>query len=348
VDQLLEMILLVADVQQLRANPNRLARGVIIEAKLDRGRGPVATVLIQEGTLKEGDAFVSRTEYGRVRAMIDDKGRRIQKAGPSTPVEVIGFSRVPQASSEFIGVEDERKARSIGEYWIRKEREKELSATAKITLEQLYERMKEGVKELNVILKADVQGSIEALTDALRKLGTADIKIKIIHSSTGAITETDIMLASASNAVVIGFNVRPDARVIEVAEAEGVEIKLYDIIYNVIADMKAAMEGLLEPEYREVSQGRAEVRNIFKVPRIGTVAGCYVTDGKMARSSGVKLVREGVVVYNGRIASLRRFKDDVKEVATGFECGIGIENYNDIHVGDVIEAYTQEAIERKL
>jgi translation initiation factor IF-2 len=348
IEELLELLLLQADILELKADPDRPARGVIIEAKLDRGRGPVATVLIQEGTLKEGDAFVSRTEYGRVRAMIDDKGRRIQKAGPSTPVEVIGFSRVPQASSEFIGVEDERKARSIGEYWIRKEREKELSATAKITLEQLYERMKEGVKELNVILKADVQGSIEALTDALRKLGTADIKIKIIHSSTGAITETDIMLASASNAVVIGFNVRPDARVIEVAEAEGVEIKLYDIIYNVIADMKAAMEGLLEPEYREVSQGRAEVRNIFKVPRIGTVAGCYVTDGKMARSSGVKLVREGVVVYNGRIASLRRFKDDVKEVATGFECGIGIENYNDIHVGDVIEAYTQEAIERKL
>ncbi|MFA6346043.1 MAG: EF-Tu/IF-2/RF-3 family GTPase, partial [Syntrophales bacterium] len=209
-------------------------------------------------------------------------------------------------------------------------------------------KIKEGVKELNVILKADVQGSVEALVDALGKLGAADIKIKIIHSSTGAITETDVMLASASNAIIIGFNVRPDARVAEVAETEGVEIKLYDIIYNVIADMKAAMEGLLEPEYREVSQGRAEVRDIFKVPKIGTIAGCYVTDGKLARSSGVKLVREGVVVYDGRIASLRRFKDDVKEVATGFECGIGIENYNDIRIGDVIESYVQEEIERKL
>jgi len=348
IEELLELILLQADILELKADPDRPARGVIIEAKLDRGRGPVATVLIQEGTLREGDAFVSRTEYGRVRAMIDDKGKRIREAGPATPVEVIGFSRVPQASSEFIGVEDEKKARSIGEYWIRKERERELSATAKITLEQLYAKIKEGVKELNVILKADVQGSVEALVDALGKLGAADIKIKIIHSSTGAITETDVMLASASNAVIIGFNVRPDARVAEVAETEGVEIKLYDIIYNVIADMKAAMEGLLEPEYREVSQGRAEVRDIFKVPKIGTIAGCYVTDGKLARSSGVKLVREGVVVYDGRIASLRRFKDDVKEVATGFECGIGIENYNDIRIGDVIESYVQEEIERKL
>ena len=348
IEELLELILLQADILELKADPDRPARGVIIEAKLDRGRGPVATVLIQEGTLREGDAFVSRTEYGRVRAMIDDKGQRMREAGPSTPVEVIGFSRVPQASSEFIGVEDEKKARSIGEYWIRKERERELSATAKITLEQLYAKIKEGVKELNVILKADVQGSVEALVDALGKLGAADIKIKIIHSSTGAITETDVMLASASNAVIIGFNVRPDARVAEVAETEGVEIKLYDIIYNVIADMKAAMEGLLEPEYREVSQGRAEVRDIFKVPKIGTIAGCYVTDGKLARSSGVKLVREGVVLYDGRIASLRRFKDDVKEVATGFECGIGIENYNDIRIGDVIEAYVQEEIERKL
>jgi translation initiation factor IF-2 len=348
IEELLEMILLQADVMELKADPDRPARGVVIEAKLDRGRGPVATVLIQEGTLREGDAFVSRTEFGRVRAMINDQGRRIGEAGPSMPVEVIGFSRVPQASSEFICVEDEKKARSIGEYWIRKEREKELSASSKITLEQLYQRMKEGVKDLNVILKADVQGSIEALIDALNKLSTEEIKLKIIHSSTGTITETDVMLASASDAVIIGFNVRPDARVVEVAEQEGVDIKLYDIIYNAIADVRAAMEGLLDPIFKEVVQGRAEVREIFRVPKIGAIAGSYVTDGKIARSAGLRLLRDGVVVYEGRIASLRRFKDDAKEVAAGFECGIGIEGFNDIRVADVIEAYVKEQIERKL
>ncbi len=348
IGELLEMILLQADVMELKADPDRPARGVIIEAKLDRGRGPVATVLIQEGTLHEGDAFVSKTEFGRVRAMINDQGRRIGEAGPSMPVEVIGFSRVPQASTEFICVEDEKKARSIGEYWIRKERERELSASSKITLEQLYQRMKEGVKELNVILKADVQGSIEALIDALNKLSTEEIKLKIIHSSTGTITETDVMLASASDAVIIGFNVRPDARVTEVAEQEGVDIKLYDIIYNVIADVRAAMEGLLDPIFKEVVQGRADVREIFRVPKVGAIAGSYVTDGKITRSAGLRLLREGVVVYEGRIASLRRFKDDAKEVAAGFECGIGIEGFNDIRVADVIEAYVKEQIERKL
>ncbi|MHB9098222.1 MAG: translation initiation factor IF-2 [Syntrophales bacterium] len=348
IEELLEMILLQADVMELRADPSQPARGVVIEAKLDRGRGPVATVLIQEGTLREGDAFVSKTEFGRVRAMIDDQGRRISEAGPSMPVEVIGFSRVPQASSEFICVEDEKKARTIGEYWIRKERERELSATSKITLEQLYQKMKEGVKELNVIIKADVQGSIEALIDALNKLSTDDIKLKIIHSSTGTITETDVMLASASNAVIIGFNVRPDPRVVEVAEQEGVDIKLYDIIYNVIADVRAAMEGLLDPIFKEVVQGRAEVREIFRVPKVGAIAGSYVTDGKITRSAGLRLLRDGVVLYDGKIASLRRFKDDAKEVAAGFECGIGIEGFNDIHVGDVIEAYVKEQIERKL
>ena len=261
---------------------------------------------------------------------------------------MIGFSRVPQASAEFVGVEDEKKARGISDYWIRKERERELSATSKITLEQLYQKMKEGVKELNVIIKADVQGSIEALIDALNKLSTNDIKLKIIHSSTGTITETDVMLASASNAIIIGFNVRPDARVAEVAEQEGVDIKLYDIIYNVIADVKAAMEGLLEPIYKEVVQGRAEVREIFRVPKVGVIAGSYVTDGKIVRTSGLRLLRDGVVIYEGRIASLRRFKDDVREVLTGFECGIGIEGFNDIRVGDVIEAYVKEQIERKL
>ncbi len=348
IEELLEMILLQADVMDLRADANRPARGVIIEAKLDRGRGPVATVLIEEGTLKDGDAFVSKTEFGKVRALINDQGLRVEEVGPSMPVEVIGFSGVPQVGAEFIGVEDEKKARSIGEYWIRKERERELSKSSKITLEQLYQKIKEGVKELNVIIKGDVQGSIEAMADALNKLSTADIKLKIIHSSTGAITETDVMLASASNAVIIGFNVRPDSRVTDIAEQEGVEIKLYEVIYDVIADVKAAMEGLLEPVYKETVIGRAEVKELFKVPKIGTIAGSYVTSGKIARNANLKLVRDGVQIYDGKLLSLRRFKDDAKEVMEGFECGIGIEGFNDIRVGDVIEAYINEELERKL
>lgn len=348
IDALLEMILLQADILELQADPERPAKGIIIESKLDKGRGPVATVLIQEGTLREGDAFASKTESGRVRAMVNDRGQRVKEAGPSMPVEVIGFSNVPQVGAEFLCVEDEKKARNIADYWTRKEREKELSATSKITLEQLYQKIKEGVKDFNVIIKADVQGSMEAIVEALNKLSTADVKLKIIHSSTGAITETDVMLASSANAIVIGFNVRPDSRVVEVAEQEGVEIKLYDIIYNVIEDVRAAMEGLLDPIYKEVVQGRAEVRQLFKIPKVGTIAGCYVIDGKIARSANLKLVRAGVVVYDGKIASLKRAKDDAREVATGFECGIGIENYNDLREGDILEAYINEQVDRKL
>ena len=348
IEELLELILLQADVMELKADPDLPARGIIIEAKLDRGRGPVATVLIQQGTLKEGDAFVSKTESGRVRAMVNDQGRRVKEAGPAMPVEVIGFSSVPQTGAEFICVEDEKKARNISDYWMRKAREKELSASSKITLEQLYQKIKEGVKDLNVIIKADVQGSIEAISDALNKLSTEDVQLKAIHSSTGAISETDIMLASASNAIIIGFNVRPDARVSELAEQEGVEIKLYDIIYNVIADVRAAMEGLLEPEYKEVVQGRAEVRELFRVPKIGIIAGCHVTDGKVSRTAGIKLVRDSVSIFDGKILSLKRFKDDAREVLAGFDCGIGIEGYNDIHVGDVIESYVIETLNRKL
>ena len=348
IEELLEMILLQADVMDLKADPDRFARGVVIEAKLDKGRGPVATVLIQEGTLKEGDAFVAKTEYGRVRAMINDAGRRVKEAGPSMPVEVIGFSRVPQVGTEFVCLEDEKKVRNIAEHWIRKDREKELSEYSKITLEQLYQKIKEGVKDFNVIIKGDVQGSIEALTDALNKLSSADVRLRVIHASTGAITETDVMLASASNALIIGFNVRPDGRVSELAEQEGVEIKLYDIIYNIIADIKAAMEGLLEPEYREVVQGRAEVRQLFKIPKIGTIAGCYVLDGKITRNSRMKVVRNGIVVYDGKIISLKRLKEDAREVAAGYECGIGIEGFNDLRAGDVIESYISEAVARKL
>jgi len=348
IEELLELILLQADVMELKADPDLSARGVIIEAKLDRGRGPVATVLIQQGTLRTGDAFVCKTEFGRVRAIINDQGRRVKEAKPSMPVEVIGFSSVPQTGAEFFCVEDEKKARNIAEHSIRKAREKELSSSSKITLEQLYQKIKEGVKDLNVIIKADVQGSIEAISDALHKLSTEDVQLKSIHSSTGAISETDVMLASASNAIIIGFNVRPDVRVIEIAQQEGVEIKLYDIIYNVIADVRAAMEGLLEPEYKEVVLGRAEVRELFKVPKIGIIAGCHVTDGKIVRSAGIKLVRDSIVIFDGKMLSLRRFKDDAKEVLTGFDCGIGIEGFNDIHVGDVIEAYITEKLERKL
>ncbi len=348
IEDLLELILLQADMMELKADPDRPARGVIIEAKLDKGRGPVATVLIQEGTLHEGDAFVCKTEFGRARALIDDKGQRIREAGPAMPVEVIGFSNVPQAGSDFICVEDEKKARSISEYWVRKEREKELAQSSKITLEQLYERIKEGVKELNVIIKGDVQGSIEALAEALAKLSTPDVKLKIIHSSTGAITESDVLLASASDAVIIGFKVRPDGRVTDMAKDEGVEIKLYDIIYNVIGDVRAAMEGLLEPIYKEVVLGHAEVRELFKVPKIGIVAGCHVTDGKVVRGANVKLVRDGVQVYDGKMQSLKRFKEDAKEVAAGLDCGIGIEGFNDVKVGDIIEAYVNEQVERKL
>ncbi|MDR2860970.1 MAG: translation initiation factor IF-2, partial [Syntrophobacterales bacterium] len=348
IEELLEMILLQADILDLKADPDLPARGIIVEAKLDRGRGPVATVLIQEGTLHEGDAFVSKMEWGRVRVMYNDQGARVREAGPSTPVEVIGFSSVPYASSEFVGMDDEKKARSIAEYWIRKGREKELSSTSKITLEQLYQKIREGAKDLNVIVKADVQGAIEALSDALNKLSTDDIKLNIIHSSSGTITETDVMLASASNAIIIGFNVRPDSRVSELAEQEGVEIKLYDIIYNAIADVRAAMEGLLDPEYRDVVQGRAEVRELFRVPKVGTIAGSFVTEGKIIRKSSVRLVRDGIQIFDGRIMSLKRFKEDAKEVLSGFECGIGIDGFNDLRQGDVIEAYAQEKIERKL
>jgi translation initiation factor IF-2 len=348
IENLLELILLQADIMELKADPDRPATGVIVEATIDRGRGPVATVIIQEGTLREGDAFISKAEYGRVRALINDQGQKVTEAGPSMPIEVIGFSKVPKAGVSFTCVEDEKKARNIAEYWSIKEREKELSKTSKITLEQLYEKIQEGVKEFNVIIKGDVQGSIEALSEALNKLSTDDVKLKIIHSSTGAVTETDVLLASASDAIIIGFNVRPDSRVSELAEKEGVEIKFYDVIYNIIADVRAGMSGLLEPVYEEIFQSRAEVRDLFKVPRIGVIAGSYVIDGKILRNSNIRLVRDGVVIYDGKIMSLKRFKDDAKEVQSGFECGIGLEGFNDIKVGDIIEAYTLKEVERTL
>ncbi len=349
IEQLLEMILIQADVLELKANPNKMARGTIIEAKLDRGRGSVATVLVQSGTLKVGDVFVSGLQYGRVRALINDKGERVASAGPSVPVEVIGFSGVPQAGDAFIAVEEERKARQVAEFRLSKQRTA-MSGIKKVTLEDLHSQIQEGtVKELNVVLKADVQGSAGAIVDSLEKLSTQAVKLRVIHSSVGAINETDVMLAAASNAIIIGFNVRPEPKATDLAHREGVDIRLYNIIYNIMDDIKAAMEGMLEPTLKEKVLGRAEVRQTFHVSKVGTVAGCYVTDGVITRQSdGVRLLRDNVVIYQGRLHSLKRFKDDVREVQAGYECGIGIENYNDIKVGDIIEAFAIEKVAAKL
>ncbi len=345
IDDLLEMILLQAELMELKANPNKPARGRVIEAKLEKGRGPVATVLIQSGTLHVGDSYVCGMHYGRVRSLFDDKGNRIKKAGPSMPVEVIGLSGVPQAGDDFAVVADEKRARMVAEHRQRKQREKELSKATKVTLEKLYEQIREGeLKELNIVLKTDVQGSLEALSDAIGRLKHPEIKINIIHAATGSINETDIMLASASNAIVIGFNVRPDSKVEDLANKEHVDVRFYNVIYQVINDIKDAMAGLLEPEYREKVLGRAEVRQTFHISKVGTVAGCYVLDGVVQRNANVRVLRDQVVVYDGKIASLKRFKDDVKEVKAGFECGILVENFNDVKVGDVLETYIMEEI----
>lgn len=347
IDELLEMILLQADILELKASPAGEARGVVIESKIDKGRGPVATILIQEGTLREGDSFIAKSEYGKVRALIDDKGRRLKEAGPSSPVEVIGFSNVPHVGSEFACIRDDKKARSIAEYWARKEREKELSMSVKVTLEQLYQRMQEGAKDLNVIIKGDVQGSLEALKEAFGKLNTDNIKLKVLHSSTGAVTETDVILASAANAIIIGFKVAAPAKVTELAQREGVEIKAYEVIYDVIDNIKAAMLGLLEPLRKETFLGKAQVRQVFKISKIGTIAGCYVTDGKIVRNCNVRALRDGKLVYEGKLSSLKRMKDDVKEVTSGYECGLSLENFSDIRDADIIEAYLEERVARK-
>ncbi|UJX39633.1 translation initiation factor IF-2 [Desulfovibrio sp. JY] len=345
-DELLEMILLQAEVLQLKANPDKRARGHIVEARLDKGRGPVATVLIQEGTLHQGDAFVCGVFSGRVRALFDDQGRKIKEAGPAIPVEVQGFEGVPEAGDEFAGLEDDKVARRIAEGRATKQRERELGKASKVTLETFLASKPEAeAQTLNLVLKADVQGSLEAITDALHKLSTDKVKVEIIHTGAGAITESDILLASASDAIIIGFNVRPTIKVKEMAERESVDIRFYDIIYKLVGEIKDAMSGMLAPVIREQYLGQAEVRDTFSVPKIGTVAGCGVLDGKLTRNAGVRLVRDGVVVYTGKLASLRRFKDDVKEVTKGYECGVGLENFNDIKVGDVIEAF--ESVEEK-
>jgi translation initiation factor IF-2 len=347
--ELLEMILLQADVLDLRANPNKLARGVILEAKLERGRGPVATVLVQEGTLRVGDPFVCGTLSGRVRAMMDENGARVAEAGPSTPVEILGFQGVPEAGDLFTAMADEATAKQVAAARLEKKRQAQLTATSKISLEDLYQRIKAGeAKELRVIVKADVQGSVEALQEALGRLSTEEVKLTILHASVGGVSESDVLLASASDAVVVGFNVRPEAKAAETAEREGVEIRLYSVIYEVLNDMRAALEGMLAPTLRERILGRAEVRQTFAISGVGTVAGSFVTEGKVVRAARVRLVRDNVVVYEGRIASLRRFKEDVREVAAGYECGIGLENYSDVKPGDVIEAFEVEEVARRL
>ena len=340
IDELLELVLLQAEIMELKASRNKPARGRVIEAKLDKGRGPVATILIQEGTLKAGDIYVCGVYSGRVRNIFDDLGQKLEVAGPSMPVEVLGLSGVPNAGDDFVVITDDKQAKMVAEHRLVKLREKELSRTTKVSLENLYDQIKEGeIKELPIILKTDVHGSQEAISDSLLKLSTSEVKINLIHNATGAITETDVMLASASKAIIIGFNVRADAKVQELAEQERVDLRYYDVIYQLLNEIKDAMVGMLEPVYQESVMGRAEVRQTFHVPKIGTIAGCYVLDGRVERGARVRVLRDQVVLYDGKIGSLRRVKDDVKEVKAGFECGIGIENFNDIKISDILEAY---------
>jgi translation initiation factor IF-2 len=349
IPHLLEMLLLQADLLELQANPDKLARGTIVEAKLDRGRGPVATVLVQEGTLRVGDAFVCGVFYGKVRAMIDDQGQKVDVAPPSFPVEILGLQGVPQAGDSFVAVADEAKARQVAEFRQSKQRETELVKSSKVSLEELYHQIKTGdVKELCVVLKADVQGSVEALTEALGRLSTGEVKFRVIHGSVGGITESDILLAAASNAIVIGFNVRPESKGAALAAKEGVDVRLYTIIYEAVADVRAAMEGLLEPTFREQVQGRVDIRQIFNIQGIGTIAGCYVTDGKIQRGNLVRVLRDQVVVHEGKLASLKRFKDDVREVTSGYECGLSLEGFQDIKQGDVLEAFERTPVVRRI
>ena len=349
IEHLLEMLLLQAEIMELKANPFKPAKGLAIEAKLDRGRGAVATVLVQQGTLKVGDVFVVGNIHGRVRALINDKGRKVQEVGPSTPVEVLGLSGVPAAGDTLAVVADERKARQVALVRRQQQRDTTFAAQRRLTLEDLHRRIKEGeVKELRLLLKGDVQGSIEPLRKSLERLSAAEVQLKVIHAAVGGISESDVMLASASNAIILGFTVRPDPKAQRLAEMTGVEIRLYNVIYDAVAEIKEAMEGMLEPQFAERPMGRAEVRATFGVPRFGTVAGCFVSEGKVLRDAAVRLVRDGRVVHQGKIASLRRFKEDVREVQNGYECGIGLLNFSDIKIGDVIEAYELVPVAPKL
>lgn len=347
IDQLLEMALLTADILELKANPDRQAKGTVIEAKLDKNRGPLATVLVQRGTLNVGDSIVTGTTMGRIRAMVDDKGTLVKSAGPSTPVEILGLPEVPEAGELFYVIDDEKTAKHLIEKRRLKQKEQQMNAVPKVSLDELFKQIQKGeVKELNVIVKADVQGSVEAVEQSLEKLSNEEVRIKVIHGGVGAITESDVTLADVSNAIIIGFNVRPGVNVTEAAKNAGVDMRLYRIIYDAIEDVEAAMKGMLEPKYKEVVLGHTEVRQIFKVSGIGTVAGCYVLDGKIGRNNDVRVIRDSIVIHEGKLASLKRFKDDVKEVLQGFECGLSIEKFNDIKEQDIIEAFAMEEVKQ--
>ncbi|HCL4603094.1 TPA: translation initiation factor IF-2 [Clostridium botulinum] len=348
IDELLEMILLSSEILELKANPNRKAKGTVVEAKLDKGRGPVATLLVQNGTLTVGDSIVVGSTYGRIRAMFNDKGENIQSAGPSTPVGILGLSEVPEAGDKFYQVKDEKTARGIADKRKEKIRDEYLQSTHKVSLEDLYNQIREGkVKELGLIVKADVQGSVEALKQSLEKLSTEEVKVRVIHGGVGAINETDVTLATASNGIILGFNVRPDNNAIIASERDGVDIKTYRVIYDAIEDIKSAMLGMLEPEFKEVVIGTAEVRQVYKISSVGTIAGAYVQTGRLARNAGARVIRDGIVIFESELASLKRFKDDAKEVAQGYECGLSIEKFNDIKEGDIIECFIMEEIKKK-
>lgn len=349
IESLLEMVLLVAEVEELRANPNRRAVGTVIEAELDKGRGPVATVLVQGGTLRVGDPIVAGVASGKVRAMINYKGKRVKSAGPSTAVEILGLSEVPTGGDQFVQVPNDKTARLIAQKRQDMQREEMLKASSKISLDDLFAQMSEGkVKDLNIVIKADVQGSVQAVKQSLEKLSNEEVQIRVIHGGVGAITESDVLLASASNAIIIGFNVRPVSGAEQVAEKESVDIRTYTIIYKAIEDIKAAMSGMLDPEYVDEDTGKAELREIYKISGVGTVAGAYVTSGKIYRNCKIRIVRDGIIIHEGELAALKRFKDDVKEVNQGFECGLSFVNYNDIKVGDVVEAYITKEVERTI
>ena len=348
IDNLLEMIILVAEMKELKANPNKRARGNIIEAQLDKGRGAVATVLVQSGTLNVGDPIVAGASYGRIRAMMNDKGQKVKKAGPSMPVEILGLNEVPMAGDMFYVAENEKQARQVAESVIAKGREELLKDTPqKVSLDDLFNQIQSGnVKELNIVIKADVQGSVEAVKQSLEKLSNDEVRIRTIHGGVGAVTESDVMLASASNAIIIGFNVRPETSAKNVAEDQKVDIRLYRVIYNAIEDITAAMKGMLDPVFEEKVLGHAEIRQLFKASGVGTIGGSYVTDGKFVRNAKVRIIRDGIVVYDGELATLRRFKDDVKEVNAGYECGLLFNKFNDIKEGDIVEAFVMEEIKR--
>lgn len=346
IDELLETVTVVAELAELKANPKRMAYGSVIEGRLDKGRGPVATLLIQNGTLRSGNPIVVGATYGRVRQLVDDRGREIKSAGPATPVEITGLNDVPEAGDKFMVFETEREARHVGEERAQKKIEEERNSTSAMSLDDLFSQMKSGeVVDLNIIVKADVNGTAEAVKSSLEKIDVEGARVNVIRSTVGAISESDILLASASKAIIYGFNVRPDANVRRKADEEGVEIRLHQVIYKMVEEIEAAMKGMLAPEMEEVVTGQAEIRHIYKVSKIGNIAGCYVTDGSIKRDCGIRLIREGIIVYEGKLASLKRFKDDAKEVNQGYECGLTIENYNDIKEGDIVEGYVMQEVE---